>query len=280
MEELNLDLNIKVLKDAALLYLPKVALALILIIVGFWVSSKIASYFKRILDKNGMDPTVIPFLRGIISVLLKALILLSAASMFGIEVTSFIAIFSALTLAVGLALQGNLSHFASGILLLTLRPYKVGDVVTIGGQTGKVEGIHMFNTILIAPDNQKHVVPNAKITSDTITNLSGQGTRGVDINVGISYDSDIDKAREVMLRVINAYEPVLAEPAPTVLVTALNDSSVNIFSRPYVNSADFWLAKCHFNEQVKKAFDKEGITIPFPQRGVWVRGGGDSNVVA
>jgi len=278
MEGLTLNFNLKVLKDAALLYLPKVALALLLIIVGFWLSSKIASYFKRILHNKGVDPTVIPFLMGMVSILLKALILLSAASMFGIEVTSFIAIFSALTLAVGLALQGSLSHFASGILLLTLRPYKVGDVVTIGGQTGKVEGIHMFNTVIIAPDNQKHIVPNAKITGDTITNISGQGTRGVDINVGISYDSDIDKAREVLLEVINAYEPVLAEPEPTVLVTSLNDSSVNIFARPYVNSGDFWLAKCHFNEQVKKAFDREGITIPFPQREVWVRGGEPSTV--
>lgn len=266
-----LEFNLKVLKDAALLYLPKVALALVVIVVGFWITSRVATLFKRVLIKKEVDPTVIPFLRSLISILLKALVLLSAASMFGIEVTSFIAIFSALTLAVGLALQGNLSHFASGILLLTLRPYKVGDVVTIGGQTGKVEGIHMFNTILIAPDNQKHVVPNAKITSDTITNVSGQGTRGVDINVGISYDSDIDNAREIMLGIINAYEPVLAEPAPTVLVTALNDSSVNLFSRPYVNSADWWLAKCHFNEEIKKAFDREGIVIPFPQREVWMR---------
>jgi len=266
------EFNLKVLKDAALLYLPKVFLALVVIVGGFWLASKAANLFRRALIKKGVDATVIPFMRSMVAILLKALILLSSASMFGIEVTSFIAIFSALTLAVGLALQGNLSHFASGILLLTLRPYKVGDVVTVGGQTGKVDGIFMFNTVIIAPDNQKHIVPNGKITSETITNISGQGTRGVDINIGISYDSDIDKAREVMLGVINAYEPVLAEPIPTVLVTALNDSSVNIFSRPYVNSADFWLARCHFNEQVKKAFDREGITIPFPQREVWVRG--------
>jgi len=266
------EFNLKVLKDAALLYLPKVFLALLVIVVGFWVASKVANLFRSALIKRGVDATVIPFMRSIIALLLKALILLSSASMFGIEVTSFIAIFSALTLAVGLALQGNLSHFASGILLLTLRPYKVGDVVTVGGQTGKVDGIFMFNTVIIAPDNQKHIVPNGKITSETITNISGQGTRGVDINIGISYDSDIDKAREIILGIINAYEPVLAEPVPTVLVTSLNDSSVNVFSRPYVNSADFWLAKCHFNEQVKKAFDREGINIPFPQREVWVRG--------
>ncbi|MFK8057501.1 MAG: mechanosensitive ion channel family protein [Saprospiraceae bacterium] len=266
------DLNLQVLKDAALLYLPKVTLALLVIIVGFWLSSRLASLFKRALVKRSVDVTVVPILRSLVSVVLKVLVLLSAASMFGIEVTSFVAIFSAIALAIGLALQGNLSHFASGLLLLTLRPYQVGDVVTIGGQTGTVEGIHMFNTILIAPDNRKHVVPNGKITSETITNLSGQGTRGVDINIGIGYNDDIDKARAVMLEVINAYGPVLAEPVPTVLVTALNDSSVNLFSRPHVNSADFWLAKCHFNEQIKKAFDREGITIPFPQREVWVRG--------
>jgi small conductance mechanosensitive channel len=131
----------------------------------------------------------------------------------------------------------------------------------------------MFNTVLLAPDNQKHIVPNGKITSDTITNLSGQGTRGVDINIGIAYDADIDKAREIMLNIINNYDPVLPEPVPSVLVTALNDSSVNLLARPYVNSADWWAAKCYFNEQIKKAFDKAGITIPFPQREVWVRGG-------
>ncbi len=266
-----IEFNLKVLKDAATLYLPKVALALLVIIFGFWLSSKAATLFQRALEKRSVDPTVIPFLRSLVSILLKALILLSAASMFGIEVTSFVAIFSAIALAIGLALQGNISHFASGILLLTLRPYKVGDVVTIGGQTGAVDGIYMFNTVIIAPDNQKHIVPNAKITSETITNISGQGTRGVDINIGISYDDDIDKAREIMLRVINAYEPILSEPAPTVLVTSLNDSSVNLFSRPYVNSADFWLAKCHFNEHIKKAFDQEGITIPYPQRDVWMK---------
>lgn len=266
-----IDLNLQVLKDAALLYLPKVALALVVIIIGFWISSRLATLFKRTLLAKGVDITLVPFLRSIVSVVLKILILLSAASMFGIEVTSFVAIFSAIALAVGLALQGNLSHFASGLLLLTLRPYQVGDVVTIGGQTGRVEGIRLFNTTLIAPDNQKHVVPNAKITSETITNISGQGTRGVDINIGISYNDDIDKAREVMLSVINAYEPVLAEPAPTVLVTALNDSSVNIFARPFVLSGDWWAARCHFNEHIKKAFDREGITIPFPQREVWVR---------
>jgi len=266
------DLNLSVLKDAALLYLPKVALALGVIIIGFWISSRIATLFRRALVSKGVDATLIPFLRSVVSIALKALVLLSAASMFGIEVTSFVAIFSAIALAVGLALQGNLSHFASGILLLTIRPYQVGDVVTIGGQTGKVEGIHMFNTVLIAPDNQKHVVPNGKITSETITNISGQGTRGVDINIGISYDSDIDRAREIILGIIKDYEPVLEEPQPTVLVTALNDSSVNLLARPYVNSADWWLAKCHFNEQIKKAFDREGIVIPFPQREVWVRG--------
>jgi len=265
------DLNLSVLKDAALLYLPKVALALGVIIIGFWLSSRMATLFRRALVSKGVDATLVPFLRSVVSIALKALVLLSAASMFGIEVTSFVAIFSAIALAVGLALQGNLSHFASGILLLTIRPYKVGDVVTIGGQTGKVEGIHMFNTILIAPDNQKHVVPNGKITSETITNISGQGTRGVDINIGISYDGDIDKAREIMLRIIKAYEPVLPEPEATVLVTSLDASSVNLFARPYVNSADWWLAKCHFNEEIKKAFDKEGITIPFPQREVWLR---------
>lgn len=251
-------------------FLPKAALAVVVILLGFWVANRLARLLGRTLAKREVDATVIPFLTSLIAVVFKALILLSAAAMFGVNVTSFVAIFSALTLAIGLALQGNLSHFASGLLLLTIRPYKVGDIVTAGGVTGKVEAIQIFHTIISTPDNQRHIVPNGKVTGDVITNLSGQGTRGVELNVGIAYGDDIQRAREIMLGVINAHPNLLPEPAPTVLVTALGDSAVNLFSRPFVLSQNWWLTRADLTEQIKVALDEGGITIPFPQREVWM----------
>lgn len=268
------DLDLSAFLADALAYLPRVALAIVVIVIGFYVANRLAKILGRVLMKREVDPTVIPFLTSLISVVFKALILLSAAAMFGVDVTSFVAIFSALTLAIGLALQGNLSHFASGLVLLTIRPYKVGDVVTVGGQTGKVEAIQIFHTILSTPDNQRHVVPNGKVTGDTITNLSGQGTRGVDLNVGIAYSDDIRAAREIILATVTAHPLVLAEPAPSVVVTALGDSSVNLMTRPFALSQNWWAVRTELTEQLKYDLEAGGITIPFPQRDVWLRGGG------
>ena len=269
-----MDIDFSALLTAALAYLPKIVLALVLIIVGFWLSSRFANVVARGLTKREIDPTIVPFVRSLVSVVIKALVLLSAAATFGFEITSFVAIFSALTLAIGLALQGNLSHFASGLLLLTLRPYKVGDVVTVGGQTGKVEAIQIFHTIISTPDNQRHIVPNGKVTGDTITNLSGQGTRGVDLNFGISYDDDIEKARQIIMEHVLAHEFVLEEPVPSVVVTALGDSAVNLMVRPFVLSQNWWATRVQLTESIKVALEAGGCTIPYPQRTVWVQGGG------
>ena len=267
------DIDFSALLTTALAYLPRIVLAIVVIVVGFYVATRLAKLLGRVLMKREVDPTIVPFLTSLIRVVLKALVLLSAASMFGVDVTSFVAIFSALTLAIGLALQGNLSHFASGIVLLTIRPYKVGDVVTVGGQTGKVEAIQIFHTILSTPDNQRHVVPNGKVTGDTITNLSGQGTRGVDLTVGIAYGDDIRAARDIILAVVKAHPLVLEEPVPTVVVTGLGDSSVNLMTRPFALSQNWWAVKTELTEQLKYALEEGGITIPFPQREVWMRSG-------
>ena len=265
------DIDLSALLTGALAYLPRIVLAVVVIVVGFWLANRLAALLGRVLVRRDVDPTVIPFLTSLISVAFKALILLSAAAMFGVDVTSFVAIFSALTLAIGLALQGNLSHFASGIVLLTIRPYKVGDVVTVGGQTGKVEAIQIFHTILSTPDNQRHIVPNGKVTGDTITNLSGQGTRGVDLNIGIAYSDDVAAAREIILSVVTAHPLVLPEPAPSVVVTALGDSAVNLMTRPFTLSQNWWAVKTELTERLKAALEAGGVTIPFPQREVWVR---------
>lgn len=269
---MNWKINWDKIETELLVYLPKVALAILVIIIGFWLAGKVARIFSRTLGKNAVDPTVVPFLKSLVSVIIKALVLLSAAAMFGVNVTSFVAIFSALALAIGLALQGNLSHFASGLLLLSVRPYKIGDVVTIGGNTGKVEAIQLFHTILSTPDNQRHIVPNGKVTSDTITNLSGQGTRGVDLVFGISYGDNIQLAREIILDLVSKHEFVLEEPVPAVVVTDLGDSSVNLMIRPFVLSQNWWATKVQLTEQIKVELEAKGITIPFPQREVWMRG--------
>ena len=255
--------------DALLLYIPRVLGALLLLIVGFWIAGKVGSFLQRRLTGGKVDPTVAPFLRSIAVTGLKILVVLAVASMLGIETTSFIAIFSAVAFAIGLALSGTLGHFASGVLLLIFRPYRTGDVVTIaGGETGVVQEIQIFNTVLRNADNNRIIVPNGQVTTNVIKNLSGQETMGVTLVFGIGYPDDIDKAREIILRVGRECSYVLPEPAQAVVVSELGGSSVNLTTRPFVNSADFWNAKFYLLENVKKAFDAEGISIPYPQMDV------------
>ena len=248
------------------LYVPKVLGALAVIIIGFWIANRLSKVVSNRMEKSGMDATVRPFLRSLIGTGLKILVLFAAAGMVGIEVTGFIAIFSAMVFAIGLALQGSLGHFASGVLLLFFRPYRVGDLVTIGGgNTGTVEGIQLFNTVLATLDNKRLIVPNGTVTSNVITNISGQGIIGVELTFGIGYNDSIDKAREIILQVGKESPYVLEEPAQAVVVAELADSSVNLATRPFVKSDDYWDALFYMQEHVKKAFDAEGISIPFPQ---------------
>ena len=224
---------------------------------------------KRSMAKRGMDESIQPFLASIISVTIKVMVLIAAAGMFGIETTSFIAVFGALAFAIGMALQGSLGHFASGVLILTFKPFKVGDLVEIGGgKTGVVEQIQVFNTVLATLDNKRVIMPNGLITNNPITNISGQGTVGVELTYGIGYSDDIDKARSIILEVGKKCPHVLENPAQGVVVAELGDSSVNLATRPFCNSEDFWDTYFFMQENVKKAFDAQGISIPFPQMDV------------
>lgn len=251
------------------LYVPKVVGALAVIIIGFWIANRLSNMFSKRMEKSGMDDTVRPFLRSLIGTGLKILVLFAAAGMVGIEVTGFIAIFSALVFAIGLALQGSLGHFASGVLLLFFRPYRVGDLVSIGGgETGTVEGIQLFNTVLATLDNKRLIVPNGTVTSNVITNISGQGIIGVELTFGIGYNDSIDKAREIILRVGKECPYILDDPAQGVVVAELADSSVNLATRPFVKSEHYWDTMFYMQENVKKAFDAEGVSIPFPQMDV------------
>lgn len=245
---------------------PKVVGAILTLIIGFFIIGMIVRAARRIMENRDIYASVRSFLSSLISVGLKVMLLLSVAGMFGIETTSFIAIFGALAFAIGMALQGSLAHFASGVLLLIFKPYKAGDLVTIaGGQTGTVEEIQVFNTVLKTLDNKRIIVPNGVVTSNVITNISGQGEIGVELTYGIGYEDSIDQAREIILRVGKECPYILDEPKQGVVVAELADSSVNLATRPFCNSEHYWDTYFYMQENVKKAFDTEGVSIPFPQ---------------
>ncbi|HKK80292.1 MAG TPA: mechanosensitive ion channel domain-containing protein [Phaeodactylibacter sp.] len=262
-------LNLEELGRLVTTYLPKVAGAILTLVIGFWIIGRITNMLQGSMEKRKIDETIRPFLLSLVSVGLKVLLLFSVASMFGIETTSFVALFGALAFAVGMALQGSLAHFASGVLILIFKPYKVGDLVEIGGgQTGHVVAIQVFNTILKTLDNRRIIVPNSVVTGNVITNISGQGTMGVDMTFGIGYGDDIDKARSVIEQVAKACPYVLEEPETLVKVSELGNSSVNFLVRPWIKSEDYWATYFYMHEHVKKEFDKAGVSIPFPQMDV------------
>ncbi|MBC6996082.1 mechanosensitive ion channel [Neolewinella lacunae] len=250
-------------------YAVKAAGALLVLFIGFWIANALTKVVGRQMSRSDVDQTIINFIRSLVSTGLKILVIIAAAGMVGVETASFIAVFGALAFAVGLALQGTLGHFASGIMLLFFRPYKVGDLVTIGGgQTGTVKELQIFNTVLATLDNKRVIVPNGTVTSNIITNISGQGIIGVELKYGIGYGDSIDKARAVILAVGKECPWILENPAQGVVVAEHGDSSINLATRPFCNSEHYWDTFFYMQENVKKAFDREGISIPFPQRDV------------
>ncbi len=256
--------------DLLLAYTPKLILAVVVLVVGFWLIKRVTGLLETALGKKDVEVTLRRFLGNLTGVLLKALLLISAASMVGIQTTSFIAIVGAAGLAVGLALQGSLSNFAGGVLLLLFKPYRVGDFIEIQGYSGTVHTIQMFTTVLKTGDNKTVFIPNGPVANGSIVNYSLEATRRVDMVFGIGYDDDIDTARDILQRLIDAESRVLSDPASVILLSELADSSVNFTLRLWVNSADYWGVYFDFQEAVKKAFDQGGISIPYPQRDVYL----------
>jgi small conductance mechanosensitive channel len=219
-------------------------------------------------NRSGIEPTLQNFLLSLINVGLKALLVISVASMIGVETTSFIAVLGAAGLAVGLALQGSLANFAGGVLILLFRPFKVGDFIEGSGQMGTVREIGIFHSVMTTGDNKTIIIPNGALSNSAITNFSKQATRRVDIVFGIGYDDDLRKAKDVIKGLIEADERILKEPAPLVVISSLGDSSVNITTRSWVDAANYWPVFFDLTENVKLAFDANGISIPFPQTDV------------
>ncbi len=256
--------------ELLMVYGPKMLLALLVLVVGFWLIGRVLKVMQMALDRKGVDLTLKRFLRSLASIVLKTLLLISVASMVGVATTSFIAILGAAGLAIGLALQGSLSNFAGGVLLLLFKPYKVGDYIEASGHAGTVHSIQIFTTVLKTPDNKTVIIPNGPIANGSIINYSAEPTRRVDMVFGIGYGDDIDKARAVLNKLIVADKRILSEPEPAVLVGELADSSVNFKVRVWVNAADYWGVYFAMHESVKKAFDSDGVSIPFPQRDVHI----------
>ena len=240
--------------------------------LGMSYGPRLLNRFVRLMnagmERSNTEPTLARFLGNLTSVGLKALLLISVASMIGIETPSFIAVLGAAGLAVGLALQGSLANFAGGVLVLLFRPYKVGDFVDAQGVSGTVSAIQIFNTILKTPDNKVIIVPNGAISNGIITNFSMEATRRVDFVFGIGYGDDIAKAKAIIARLVEEDSRSLSDPAPQIVVSSLGDSAVNITTRVWVNASDYWGFFFDLTEKVQPAFDAEGVSIPFPQRDV------------
>jgi small conductance mechanosensitive channel len=246
----------------------KIVAAFIVFIVGRWIAKLMSKIMKKVMVKSAVDPTIVSFVVSMIYITLLTFVVLAALGQLGIQTTSFIAIIGAAGLAIGLALQGSLANFAAGFLMIMFRPFKVGDFIEGAGVTGTVEAIQLFTTQLITLDNKMIIIPNAKLTSDNITNFTITGTRRVDLVFGISYTDDIDNAKTILAEVLNKNDRVLKDPPSTIGVLELADSSVNLAVRPWVNSLDYWDVCFDITENVKKRFDTEGISIPFPQQDV------------
>jgi small conductance mechanosensitive channel len=249
-------------------WVMNILFAILIVVVGRIVVKWLMKLVRKLMVRADFDPILVNFASSIVNVVLMLFVFIAALDQLGVDTTSLIALIGAAGLAVGLALQGSLQNFAAGVMLVVFRPFKIGDVVDAGGAMGKIEKISIFSTTMITPDNRDIIVPNGQIYSGTITNYSANETRRVDLVFGIGYGDDMRKAKEIMEDIVAKHELILADPAPGVAVAELADSSVNFNVRPWVNAADYWTVRADVIEQVKTAFDENGISIPFPQMDV------------
>jgi small conductance mechanosensitive channel len=244
--------------------------ALIIFIAGWWTAKFLRDLLVKLMETRKVDAMLVSFTGNLIYLVLIAFVVIAALNKLGVQTTSIIAILGAAGLAIGLSLQNSLSNFAAGIMIILFRPFKVGDFVEAAGISGFVDGIQMFFTQLKTPDNKTITVPNSSITSSIITNYSAMDKRRVDLVFGISYNDDIRKAKAILQDILDKEERILGDPEPIIAVSGLADSSVNIIMRPWVNTDDYWKVYWDLTEIVKIRFDEEDITIPFPQRDVYL----------
>lgn len=268
---MEIDHYLVTFQELVITYGAKVLLAIVVLIAGLWIIGRMARGMETILLRRNADPSLIPFLKSVIGILLKVMLVISVIGMIGVETTSFIAALGAAGLAIGMALSGTLQNFAGGVIILILKPFRVGHYIDALGHNGTVREIQIFHTILKTPDNKTIILPNGALSAGAMINFSTEETRRVDMVFGISYSDDIDQAKAILNRILEEDPRVLQEPASVVAVTELANSSVNFIVRPWVKSSDYWQFLWDTQEKVKKTFDAEGVSIPFPQMDVHVQ---------
>ena len=243
----------------------KVIMAIVILLIGRIVAGSVRNGMKKVMTSRGMDPSLTGFVASLVYFAIMAFTVIAVIGQFGVQTASFVAILGAAGFAIGMALQGTLANFASGVMILLFRPFTTGDFIEAAGVTGSVKDIQIFSTTISTPDNKKIIVPNGQLYGGVITNFNGYDTRRVDMTMGIGYGSDMDKAMEIINGLLSKDSRVLQDPAPTVAVAELADSSVNIVVRPWVKGSDYWGVFFDFQKNCKEAFDAAGIDIPFPQ---------------
>lgn len=267
---MDMDKLMDQIMEFAMQYGPKLIGAIFVWFIGLWVIKKIASGFAKFLDKGNLDPSLKPFLKSLVDISLKVLLVITVLGMLGVQMSSFVAIIGAAGLAVGLALQGTLQNFAGGVVILIFKPFKVGDFINAQGYSGTVYEIQIFNTILKTGDNKNIIVPNGALSNSSMTNFSAEKTRRVEWTMGIAYGDDLLHAEKVIKQLCDQDSRILKDPEVFIAVSELADSSVNFVVRAWVNAADYWPVFFDMNKNVYLTFPKEGLNIPFPQMDVHI----------
>jgi small conductance mechanosensitive channel len=263
-----MDINVDAIQGWISVYAINIIGALLIFLVGKWLARKIANLLAQLMEISDVDATLVNFLKNLAYYTMVVLVVVAAVGRLGVNTTSFLTIIGAAGLAVGLALKDSLSNFAAGVMLVLFKPFTIGDVVSTAGITAKVEKITIFNTLFCTADNQLVIVPNNKIISDIITNINAKDTRRIDLVVGISYTDDMVQTKDILEGLAKADTRILTDPATTIAVAELADSSVNLVFRPWVKTDDYWAVRFDLTENIKNALDEAGISIPFPQQDV------------
>ena len=259
----NIDLS--TLWDTILAWSPKIVAGILVLIIGFWIVKVITNIIGKSLKKSGTDEDLIPFLKSLVSVLLKILVVITAAGVVGIEITAFAALIAGAGLAIGAAMSGTLSHFASGVMVLIFKPYKVGDLVDIQDTVGHVEEIQVFNTVIKTLDNKKVIMPNGIATSGIMTNLTANGKLRVDLNVAMPYEEDFDKIQGIISEALYNVKERLPD-VPTIEIEKFDENNILLAVRPYATDATYWDVYFNSYKEIKKAFSKAGIDVAYPTR--------------
>jgi len=262
------EFDMAMIQNFAVAWGMRLVAAILVLLIGSWLAKRVTTMVERLMARQNVDVTLIKFLRNIMYYALITVVFIAAAGQLGINTASFLTIIGAAGLAIGLALKDSLANFSSGVMLILFRPFNVKDWVTVAGETGQVVEITVFNTILNTPDNQRKIIPNGLVTANTITNITANPTRRIDLVVGISYDDDIKAAQAILQEVVSQEPGVLSEPPVTIAVTELAASSVNFVVRPWVKTDDYWQIRFSLTQKIKHALDEAGISIPYPQQDV------------